>query len=325
MGERKEKIQWHSAFCGAAELELRENKDDLEFEQERVLGKQPPRTDLLIIKKHLDAKIKNEIGRLFKGHNVVEYKSPSDALSIDDLFKTIGYACLYKGQGATVDEIPADEITVSLFREQYPHKLMNEIRRLGGTIKECFQGIYYVEGIVVFEIQIVVMNSLNKEQHSSLRVLSREAKAEDVGRFLENVRKYNMPDDIANAEAVMRASVAANQKIYEIEKGEDSMYETIHWLFREEIENEKKQVCAEARAEARKKGLAEGRAQGLAEARAEALEEAREEALEEAHAKIITTMLKKNQTPEMISDLTDEPLENVLELQRKMLGESATV
>ena len=43
------KIQWHPAFCAAAELELRFNKDDLEFKREYNLSKKPLQMDLLII------------------------------------------------------------------------------------------------------------------------------------------------------------------------------------------------------------------------------------------------------------------------------------
>ncbi len=35
--------------------------------------------DLLIIKKLADVRIENEIGRIFKRYNVVEYKSPQDS------------------------------------------------------------------------------------------------------------------------------------------------------------------------------------------------------------------------------------------------------
>jgi hypothetical protein len=46
-----EKIQWHPGFYGAAELELIQNKDVLEFEREYNLSKEPLRVDLLIVKK----------------------------------------------------------------------------------------------------------------------------------------------------------------------------------------------------------------------------------------------------------------------------------
>lgn len=117
-------IQWHPGFCSAAELELISNKDILEFQREYHLSKEPIRMDLLIIKKLADVRTENEIGHIFKKYNVVEYKSPEDSLSIDDYYKTIGYACLYKGLGTTVNQIPAEELTISIFREGYPRELL---------------------------------------------------------------------------------------------------------------------------------------------------------------------------------------------------------
>jgi hypothetical protein len=102
MNQRPDKIQWHPGFYGATELELRKNKDDLEFEREYNLSKEPIRTDLLIVKKNADVQIENEIGRIFRRFNIIEYKSPDDEMSIDDYYKTIGYACLYKGLGGNV-------------------------------------------------------------------------------------------------------------------------------------------------------------------------------------------------------------------------------
>lgn len=102
-------ISWHPGFYGAAELEFLSNKGDLEFQREYNLSKEPVRMDLLIIKKLSDVRIENELGHIFKKFNVVEYKNPDDALTIDDYYKTVGYACLYKGLGESVDLIPADE------------------------------------------------------------------------------------------------------------------------------------------------------------------------------------------------------------------------
>ena len=47
-------------------------------------------------------------------------------MTIDDLYKTIGYACLYKGLGKFVDEIPSGELTVSMFRYVKPRKMLSE-------------------------------------------------------------------------------------------------------------------------------------------------------------------------------------------------------
>ena len=64
--------------------------------------------DLLIIEKRKNVQIQNEIGRIFRRHNVIEYKSPDDGMTIDDFFKTLGYAYLYKGLGEKVDQIPLE-------------------------------------------------------------------------------------------------------------------------------------------------------------------------------------------------------------------------
>ena len=82
-------MQRYSAFCAAAELELRLNKADLEFKREYNLSKKPLQMDLLIIEKRKNAQIQNEIGTIFRGHNVIEYKSPDDGMTIDDFFKTL--------------------------------------------------------------------------------------------------------------------------------------------------------------------------------------------------------------------------------------------
>jgi hypothetical protein len=234
--EYSDKIKWHPGFYGAAELEFRKNKDDLEFEREYNLSKEPLRTDLLIVKKHADVQIENEIGRIFKRFNIIEYKSPDDGMSIDDYYKTVGYACLYKGLGETVNAIPADELTVSMFRETYPRELLAQLRKQGAQIEERFPGIYYVTGGTLFATQIVVTSRLNKETHSSLRVLSKDAQAEDIRLFLEEAEKLKQPGDRNNISAVLRVSVDANQSVYDRVKEDETMGDALRELMKDELE-----------------------------------------------------------------------------------------
>ena len=124
------KIQWHPAFIAAMNLELIQNRNDLVFEKEYNLNTKPLEIDLLVIKKYVSVKITNEIGHLFKGHNIIEYKSPEDNLDIDDFYKTVAYASLYKAYGETVDSIKADDITVSIIREAKPEKLSGILKNM---------------------------------------------------------------------------------------------------------------------------------------------------------------------------------------------------
>lgn len=77
------KIQWHPGFVAAMDLELKEDRKNLIFEKEYNLNTKPLEIDLLVIKKKPSTRISNEIGRFFRGHNVLEYKSPDDHLDVD--------------------------------------------------------------------------------------------------------------------------------------------------------------------------------------------------------------------------------------------------
>ena len=241
-------IQWHPGFYGAAELEFLSNKDDLEFQREFNLSKEPIRMDLLIIKKLSDVRIKNEIGHIFRKFNVVEYKSPDDALSIDDYYKTVGYACLYKGLGETVNQIPANELTISIFRESYPREMFEAMKNLGLEIKERYPGIFYISGKqALFDTQIVVTKQLDRETHRTLRVLSKHVKEEDIRRFVEKATQMSEPGDRNNVDAVLQVSVSANKDIYEaIRRCDKVMCEALRELMKEDFEQTKQETLLEA-------------------------------------------------------------------------------
>ncbi|MCI9500717.1 MAG: hypothetical protein HFG76_01695 [Hungatella sp.] len=243
-------IQWHPGFYGAAELELDSNRDDLEFQREYNLSKKPLRLDLLIIKKLSDIKIKNEIGYLFKKYNIIEYKSPDDGLSIDDYYKTVAYVCLYKGLGKTVNQIPAEELTMSIFRDRYPRELFKELKKIGLTIEERFPGIYYVKGHVLLDAQVIVISRLDKKAHRSLRLLSPSVQEEDIRAFIKEAARFTEPGQRNNAEAVLQVSSLANQELYDRIRRESFMNEAMRWLVREDIE--------EAERKGERKGVQKG-------------------------------------------------------------------
>lgn len=243
------KIQWHSGFYGAAELELNSDRAVLEFCREYNLSKAPLKMDLLIIKKTSDAEIKNEIGRMFRTCNVMEYKSPDDSLSVSDYYKTMAYACLYKGLEDRVDQIPAGEVTVSLVRERYPRKLFAALRQEGLAVEEPFEGIYYIKGRIFFDTQIIVTSRLNRENHRSLRLLSGKVGREDAEAFIKRAEKVTDPGERNNIEAVLQVSIAANQELYDEIRRSSAMCDALRQLMREEIEEEKRNAVQKAEKE----------------------------------------------------------------------------
>ena len=176
---RDTKIQWHPGFAAAMGLELAENRDDLIIQKEFNLNTKPLEIDLLVIKKNSDIRIDNEIGHIFKGHNIMEYKSPEDHLNIDTFYKAAAYACLYKSCGAKVDAIKADDITVSLVRDIKPLGLLQYLKKQGFLITNPYRGIYYIEGKVLFPTQIVVTRELGEDIHMAACTVGKDKHARD--------------------------------------------------------------------------------------------------------------------------------------------------
>ncbi len=117
------KIQWHPAFCSAIQLELKADKGNLTYHREHNLNAKPLQIDLSVIKKAPNIVVDNEIGKLFREHNIMEYKSPGASLNIDTFYKVLAYACLYKSSREHVDFARADDITISMVRNQMPIKI----------------------------------------------------------------------------------------------------------------------------------------------------------------------------------------------------------
>ena len=82
------KIQWHSGFVAAMSLEFGDDRERLIFEKEYNLNTKPLEVDLLVIKKDPGVQMANEIGKLFRRYNLLEYKSPEDHMDIDTFYKT---------------------------------------------------------------------------------------------------------------------------------------------------------------------------------------------------------------------------------------------
>lgn len=113
--KQEKNIDWHEAGYHVLQIEFEDEIEKLEFFKEYRLGKSKDsqRVDILIIKKQEDSAIQKNIGHIFRTHNLVEYKSPHDYLSIDDFYKTIGYACTYMALTGRINELLPENISIS--------------------------------------------------------------------------------------------------------------------------------------------------------------------------------------------------------------------
>lgn len=247
------KIQWHSGFVAAMDLELSVNREELIYEREYNLNTKPLEIDLLVIKKHRSVQISNEIGRIFQGHNILEYKSPEAHLNIDTFYKTIAYACLYKAYGKTVDERKADDITISIVREAKPEGLFEYLINRGFKVLNPYHGIYYVQNRELFPIQIVVTKELDGDSHTWLRSLSNTLEKEEMRELLERIEGLTQTLDRELADAVLEVSIRANQEIVNELKGDESMCQALLEIMEPEINKIVEEATEKVRKETEKR------------------------------------------------------------------------
>ena len=137
----------------------------------------------MIIKKRPDVVLNDPIGKFFKSVNIFEYKSPEDGLSIDDFFKAAGYTFIYKEYDRKVDELPIENMTLTLVRHSYPRELIKRLKRLGFEVQEQYPGIFRIEGKLCVDVQIVVSSRLPDGEYEGLGLLAEGCTKDDVLKY----------------------------------------------------------------------------------------------------------------------------------------------
>ena len=232
--EIEDNIQWHPAFCSAMELELRGNKDDLEYIREFNLGRMPIKIDFLVIRKKANVIIKNEIGDFFLGNNIFEYKSPGDDINAGTFYKVLSYACLYMAEEQDAENIFDVDTTISIVREEKPVKLIKQLAKKYEVVKKA-EGIYRIKGMV-FPMQIVVTKEIDKAAHIWMTSLTRTLNRERAQKLLQSYVALNDEKDKRNADSVVNVASEANMKLFKqmIQEG-DEMCEELKELLAPEI------------------------------------------------------------------------------------------
>ena len=292
---KETRTQWHPAFCAAVKLELIENKGDLDYTNEYNLNSKPIQMDLLVIKKSKDVEIKNEIGKIFRGHNIMEYKSPEDSLNVDTYVKVLGYACLYKASEVHVGEIVLDDITITLVREGKPRELLKWFVKNDYEVCEVYKGIYYIEKIGSFPIQVIVSGELSTENQKWLTALSSNLKQKDAERIVLQAESLKQKDMKVYADSVLQATIKANEAMFhKIREESEYMCEALRELMKEDLD------------EALAKGTKLGREAG------------REEGREEGRETLIIGALQNNSSAEEIANVLGISLEEVQAVEKKL-------
>ncbi len=225
---------------------MAEEADKLIFENEHTLSTKPMLIDVLVIKKNTEEKIHKNIGRIFRKHNIIEYKSPTDYLSIDDFYKVYGYTCFYKSSATKQDSISAEELTITFVCKKYPKRFVEHLKEIQKLkIVSVQDGIYYIVGNV-FLMQLIVTSELSADYNLWLNSLTNDLKGYDIIDKISSEYSKHEREEIYKS--VMDVIVRANENEF---REANNMCEALHELWKDDIDK----AAEQARNEEKEKGI----------------------------------------------------------------------
>lgn len=240
----KTKLQWHPGFSAALKMTLESEKECLEIHEEFQLSKKTLQIDILIVKKLKETTIKKSIAKLFRDHNIIEYKAPDDYLSINDFYKVYGYACIYQSDTDRVKEVDPETLTLTFVCSHYPREMLKHLKQVRGIhVEKHGPGIYYLKGDPI-PMQLLIVKELSKAENYWLQILRTDLKAgPEIRELMTNYEKNKKSKDCV---AVMNLIARANWKQMEVEK---KMCDALKELFADELkeadERGREQLLAE--------------------------------------------------------------------------------
>ena len=153
-----------------------------------------------------------------------------------------------------MDEIPAEEITITLIRDRKPVKLMQELEKSGYECKKETVGIYYVSG-VMFPVQIIASSELDVDMHVQLKALTNHLEESLMRQYLLQVSTFEGREKNL-ADIVLQVIVNSNmEKVREWKGSERIMCEALRVLMADELNEERVEGQREGRVEGQREGL----------------------------------------------------------------------
>jgi len=284
-----DKIFWHGAFFESLQLELHDYKEHLKLQNEYQLSKEALRIDALVIKKNKGVYIDKNIGRIFRGHNLFEFKSESDSLSVWDYNKVFGYAYQYSFS----EHVSELDITLSIALTMYPRELIKHLKNERGLkVQNLGDGIHYIEG-EVFPVQILEIKRLSPEKNIFLRNLRSNLSAEDISKAIQLGKEYGLLDKSVYLERLIKANLSVFMEAIDVTESVMEIFmegaRKYGWLDKE-IEQKIEQIRMQDREETAKK-------------------------IEQIRAKTAKKMLMRGDSVEEVAEIMELPIETVMGLQ----------
>lgn len=161
----------NTVYCDVLKIELSRKDINTGFNPSNCMYMRPVAAFLMAIIKSSDIEIQNDIGKIFQGHNIIDYTYLDGELDIDHLYKSLAYTSLYKASGIEDDMIKANDVTMTIASRNMPQHLFDNSKELGISIEKTGDGIYQLKDSMFFNTQVIVSSELGKTEDKWLKSL----------------------------------------------------------------------------------------------------------------------------------------------------------
>ena len=161
----------NTVFCDALKIELATTDINTGYKPNDCMYMQPVAAFLLAIIKSPDIQIQNAIGKIFKGHNIIDYTFFDKTLNTEHFYRTLAYTSLYKASGFEDDMIKATDVTATLVSRNMPQQLFDDMKKSGITIEKTENGIYQFKESMLFSTQVIVYSEMGENEQEWLKSL----------------------------------------------------------------------------------------------------------------------------------------------------------
>lgn len=198
----------------------------------------------------MDIVINNDIGRMFRWYNIIEYKSPHDTEGIDEYLKTHAYASLYKLNEGSSALHRLDDITFTMIREGKPVKLFKWFESCGYTVREEYKGVYYIADAGFFKTQVIVAKRLDEKAHIWITSLTDHMNREQARTLLNESKNLLGRPEADYVESVLQIASKANRRLFnELKREDKNMYSALVELMQPEIDEAISKAVKKTRSE----------------------------------------------------------------------------
>ncbi len=161
----------NAAFCDALKIELATTDTNTGYNPNDCMYMKPVAAFLLAIIKSPDVQIQNAIGKIFKGHNIIDYTCFDKTLNTGHFYKSLAYTSLYKASGFEDNYIKANDVTITIVSRNIPRQLFDSLKESDITVEESGKGIYQIKNMMPFSIQVIVRPEMGENEQEWLKSL----------------------------------------------------------------------------------------------------------------------------------------------------------